>query len=300
MEQNCISISIPTELKQYEKTEKIISESEILEDSCQDFGVKLIKNINGTISQAEYYSESGDILKKVYYKGSAVSCIEHFRYGKMRSQETYTDGLILRKSIFDNNLQLLSSISYEYNRKGDITAVKKTYKQQKYEIFYGYDDLNRPNSRELRQNSKVLDKQIFRFDIIDRIVEYEDKNQKIKVEKVNPNNELVKYLIKDCAGNTIDIYNKFLCSEYIGTDISLNGHKTTVKDRSYLDNVMLKKPYPSVDDLDLAFSGYINKYKVLPIKRMCNTDIAENIINKQKSNVLPISVRKLHLIQNIV
>lgn len=301
MEQNYFSIPIPTELKQYQKIVDAITPMENEEKPETDFGVKLIKNTSGYVSEAHYYSDTGDLLKKIFYQGSTVCRIEHFRYKKMRSQETYRDGRLQRKSIYNRDGQLVSSINYEYNRKDLITVIRKVAQEKRYEVLYDYDELGRPNGRILRMNSKTLDTQKFRYDIIDRIVEYEDSNQNIKVHKVNTKNELVKYTITDKIGNSIDIYNKFLCSDYIATEIDLNGHKTIIKDSSYLGNALLKKPYASEDDLDLAMSNIFNKDKYNYVARKHNTDITNMVINKNmNNNVLPISIRKMQLIKKAV
>ena len=167
----------------------------------------------------------------------------------------------------------------------------------------------RVNSRIIKVNKNTVAEQRYRYDILDRIVEYKDENQTINVLKLNPKNELLSYTITDRNGNTISIINKYMCSDYIGTEIDLNGHKTTVNDKSYVDNVMLKKPYTSEDDLDLVISKMLNnsksesesKPKLIPItRRGPNKDISDTIINNNLINSnkpLPISMRKVQLLQ---
>lgn len=297
MEQNNTSVSIPTELKQYQKVIDIMTSVDSNSSAAADFGVKLIKDANGHVSEAVYYSDTGDLIKKIFYKGSLVSHIEHYRYNRIRSQEQYKDGKMYRKSLYNKNGYLVSTICYEYNRAGNIVSVRKNINNQVYQVKYDYDELGRPNCRILCMNTRMLATQKFRYDIIDRIVEYEDNHQKIKVYKVNQNNELVKYTITDNYGNVIEVLNKFLCSQYIGTDVNLNGHIVTVKNSEYLDNVMLKKPYPSSDDLDLAMSNILGNGEKNIVEIVHNTEIGNGVMSKgHEAKILPISIRKLQLL----
>lgn len=297
MEQNYISTSIPIELRQYQKTVETIKAVTENKVSSADFGVKIVTNSEGNVSEAHYYSDTGDLLKKIFYKGSSVSRIEYYRYKKIRSEEIYSAGKIHKKTIYNRAGEQVSIISYEYNKKNTISAIKKSVKNRQYAVIYGYDELGRANSRTLKLNEIILETQKFRYDILDRIVEYSDSNQTIKVYKINTDNELISYTITDKIGNNIEITNKFFCSEYLGTDIDLNGHKTTVEDRIYLDNVMLKKPYPSEDDMDLAMSAILNQNNVTPIKKEHDNDVLEELIQqKLKQHALPITVRKMQLI----
>ena len=89
--------------------------------------------------------------------------------------------------------------------------------------------------------------------------------------------------------------------KYEYTDLSLNGHTVRIKDRSYVDNVMLKKPYTTEDDLDFIISKL---YGVKPLetatKRQNYGDISdETIQSKVSPNMLPISLRKRLLINSV-
>ena len=112
----------------------------------------------------------------------------------------------------------------------------------------------------------------------------------INVHKVNPKNELVSYTITDVIGNRIIINNKFMCSDYIGTDIELNDHKTSIKDISYVNNIMLKKPYATEEDLYYALS-HLGEIPRIHSPHMMSTrrksvnsseDISNYIINSKK------------------
>ena len=309
MDQDYLCISIPTELQQYTKIVSNINDNteHPIKEVNTDFGVKLIKDDKGNLIHAAYYSESGELLKKIFYDGPTVSSIEHYRYNLLCSIEKYNNGKITRKTKFNRFRKPICIVNYEYNRKDQITAIRKFANDNRYEVEYGYDELMRVNSRIIKVNNNIVTEQRYRYDILDRIVEYKDENQTITVKKLNPKNELLSYSITDKVGNTIIIINKYLCSDYIGTEIELNGHKTTVCDKSYVDNIMLKKPFTSEDDLDLVMSKMIYKNNhertsnIAPItKRTSNTDITNVVINENiniSTKPLPISMRKLRLLQ---
>ena len=305
MQQNDLCIAIPAELQEYKKT---ASQNDSYESKNvkKDFGVKLIKDEYDNLVCAAYYSDSGEIIKKIFYQGSSISSIEHYRNGTLFTSEIYDNGKIKRKIKFNSQGIKICSISYEYNRHDQITAIRKYTDNTRYAVVYGYDELKRVNSRQIKENDTILIEQNYRYDILDRIVEFKDNNQKIEVHKVNQNNSLVSYTVTDKIGNKISIKNKFMCSEYIGTEIELNDHKTIVKDKSYIDNVMLKKPFTSEDDLDFVMSGLLNSEKhniktdLGITKRTNNTSILNLVINKKmelKQSVLPISIRKTMLLK---
>ena len=306
MTETYLGISIPDELKQFKKN-IVIPDNTEAKVFRNDFGVKVVKDKYGNPTHAEYYSDTGELLKKIFYNGSAISTIEHYRNFILYSQEEYRDGLIYRELTYNNCGEIISTIKYSYNNKDKIISIKKSVKNNRYDVEYGYDELMRVNSRILKCNNEIFETQKYRYDILDRIVEYQDNNQLITVHKINQNNCLISYTITDNAGNTIVVKNKFLCSEYIGTELDLNGHMTTVHDKSYVDNLVLKKPTTTKDDLDFAMSGLFKKRQDVKqsnfvTKRISNQDIIEKIIGDRvlsKNNVLPISMRKLQLLCNL-
>jgi len=281
MIESYLCISIPVELQQYQKLNKITT-NEDNEQPTADFGVKIVKDSCGDMQYAAYYSDTGELLKKIFYKGSAVSNIRHYRNNVLYSQEVFDNGRLKRKITYNKAGKPIATTSFEYNSNNQIVAIRKTVDNKKYEVEYGYDELSRVDSRIIKLDSKIHLQQKYRYDILDRVVEYHDRNQHIKVHKINQNNELLSYTITDIAGNDIVIINKYLCSDYIGTEIDLNGHKTTVKDKCYVDNVMLKKPFTSEDDLDLVFSNIFRglSEEVTPTKRSDVTDISGCVISK--------------------
>ena len=294
-----LCISIPEELKQYTKLEELQEQNEDEDKKLtNDFGVKIIKDEEGNLVCTAYYSDIGEIIKKIYYIGSSVASIEHYRNNSLYSHEKFGNGRLCKKSKYDKQGKVTCTVKYDYNKSEQIISIQKILNEIRYLVNYGYDELKRVNSRVIRINDKILDEQAFRYDILDRIVEYRDNNQNIKVHKINQKNELVSYTITDNANNEISILNKFICTDYIGTEIELNGHKTTVKDYSYVDNVMLKKPFTSEDDLDFAISNILKKSgnNVGKTSRNSNNDnidtIIGNSIKEFDKPLLPISIRK--------
>ena len=219
MVQNYLSISIPEELKKFSK------EVELLETPSKvyklnDFGVKPIKNNSGNTVGNAYYSDMGELIKKVYYNGSSVIKVENFRNGYLYSQEEFNSAKILRKTLYDANKTKLCVIKYKYNNDEQICSIQKFINDNVYTVNYGYDELKRVNSRTIYIDCSLINEQSFKYDILDRIIEYKDGNQCIKIHKVNQHNDLVSYTIIDAVGNKIDINNRFILSADSGAFIS--------------------------------------------------------------------------------
>ena len=298
-------ISIPEELQQYTINNSVSLDESKESFAAPDFGVKLIKDEQGNLKFAAYYSDIGELIKKIYYDGSSVSVIEHYRNNILYSREKYDEGKLTKKSKFSRLGKPVCIINYIYNRKNQIVVIRKSSDGKRYEVEYGYDELMRVNSRTIKVDGEIVAEQLYTYDILDRVVNYHDKNQTIKVTKINPKNELISYTITDKLGNMIQVVNKFMCSEYLGTEIDLNGHKTTINDKSYLDNIVLKKPFTSEDDLDFAISNIYrppennNTQSMGLTKREGNTDITNLIIGDNVKCIqkpLPISMRKQQLL----
>lgn len=289
-------ISLPVELLEYKKNTQKAPEG-CSNINIPDFGVKLVKNDIGELEYSAYYSDSGELIKQVYYEGSSVSLIKHFRNKKLYYSENYKESKLYRKTTYDKNGNIFAITVFEYNRQNQIKSIRKSMQSNRFTVEYGYDDLKRVNSRKILVNNEVISEQEYKYDILDRIVEYKDNSQKINVYKISPNNKLIKYTITDSSGNEINIINKYLCSDYIGTDIELNGHKTSVKDLTYTDNVMLKKPFTSEDDLDFAVSSILKKSENGMTRRIRENNAIDIRINSNiEKNPMPISIRKLALL----
>lgn len=307
MTKNYLCISIPEELQQFSKLVDILENDSGQESMYGDFGVKTIKDESGFIVGTAYYSDSGELIKKVLYKGTSVDHIEHYRNNTLYANEKYDSGRLLRKTLYTPSGKECSVLNYKYSNLGQIVGIHKMMNKVKYAVEYGYDELSRVNRRVLLINNKVINDQKYKYDMLDRIIEYKDLNQTINVHKVNQKNELVSYSITDVIGNRIIINNKFMCSEYIGTDIELNEHKTTVKDISYVNNIMLKKPYTTEEDLYYALSYLtqiprIHSPEIMSTRRepsIKSDEISNYIINNKKESGPPqiISAKNINLMK---
>ena len=206
------------------------------------------------------------------------------------------------KFIFQTNGYLSYSLEYDYNRKNQLVSICKKRSGTELLALYKYDDLNRIVCRKLYKNSEHINEQHYKYDILDRIIEYQDDNQHIVVNKISLNNELLSYVIIDRMGNKIVVENLYSSSTYKETNISLNGHSTTIKDTSYVDNIMLKRPYANENDLDLIIANLFNEEKVSPTKREAHSEI--NAMDVIDSNIqyrtLPISMRKRLLLERAI
>ena len=296
MTPNYLSIIIPEELLEFTNT--AVEETDLNindENTTILFGVKPIKDANGNITGSAYYTSTGELIKKIYYNGSSVEKIEHYRNLQLYSQEKYENGNLTTKTFLNPNGTIASIYKYTYNRNNKVTCILKNVNNENYTVEYGYDELLRVNRRTVKINDKTINSQKYHYDILDRIIEYEDLNQRITVNKINQSNELINYTITDILGNCITINNRFLYAEYLGTDIELNGHKTSLTDPKYTNNIMLKKPIANEDDLDYILSNLPKIHKIssqntLATKRenRLNTDkIADYIIFNKKNKDLP-------------
>ena len=82
-------------------------------------------------------------------------------------------------------------------------------------------------------------------------------------------------------------------------EIIVNGHSTTVKDTSYVDNIMLKKPYATEDDLDLIIA---NLFGGTGTRNSEESSVIKSSFKKAQQDIepriLPISIRKRLLYNN--
>ena len=293
MTENYMCVSIPRELQSFAKCKDKLLKTNIQGPKLLNFGVKFIKKIDGKLDYAAHYSDTGELVKKVYYEGSRIKKIQHFSNNILYMDEEYSDDLIVRKIKYSKDKTILSKTGYTYNRNNKITSIRKTKSGNTFSVEYGYDELERVNRRIVSYNHEIVKEQKYRFDILDRIVEYSDNNQTIRVQKISPDNKLIYYSITDKIGNEITIINNFFCSEYQKTEVTLNGHKIELVDKNYVDNIMLKKPYATEDDLDLIISNLFNEKTEYTTKRTSLSDTADSIIdNTITARALPISLRK--------
>ncbi len=235
-----------------------------------DSDVVINRDAKGYIVSVNYFSPDKELVKQVCYKEKEedISKINYYHDGCLTSTETYKDGLPTSKFIYKKNGHLACTFEYQYNRKKQRTSVCKMCQDREIKIEYKYDDFDRITKRTVSINKEYLLEQIYRYDILDRIVEYRDNNQRIVVNRINKNNKLLSYVITDKMNNDITIVNHFTCEDtYDYTEITVNGYSSTVRDKSYVDNVMLKKPYTSDEDLDLIIANLFREEESKPVTR---------------------------------
>lgn len=248
----------------------------------------------GCIESICYYSAENELRKQVHYKEENIVKINYYSAGHMTQTEMYNEGMPTLKSVFNNKGTLLHTFEYQYNRKKQVTHICKKTQGKHITIEYKYDDFDRIMKRIISLNNESLLEQTYRYDILDRIVEYRDNNQRILVNRINKNCDLLSYVITDKMNNDIRIFNHFTVEDtYDYTEIMVNGHSSTVKDKSYVDNVMLKKPRTDDDDLDLIIANLFRNTTVFEQPPRPTPVSAEKMVdNCIEQRVLPISIRK--------
>ena len=304
MERDYCCVSIPLELSAFRKVQKTVCSepNEVPSNLSPEF--KVCKSEKGAIEAIEYAC-ADNVTKKIFYNGSTVIKTEYYKYGELYLIEEFKDEKLSKKTKYESSI-LASETSYRYDNRGKLTKIIKQIKDDEFYVNFGYDDIGRINSKKIYYNSQLVFDQFYKFDILDRISEYKDLNQHIKIHKMDRNNKLVSYTIIDKNENTIQITNFFNATYYNFTEIELNGHKTTVKDDSYIDNIMLKNPRTDEDDIDLIISSLIKKTKQPNFTSRTKIEAAFNrssscIIDANiNRKTLPISQRKRNLFSFIV
>lgn len=249
----------------------------------------------GRISSISYYNCDKELEKQIFYEGSNVSSIKYYSNNKLIMQKNYENTLLISKDVYNKYGRLIYSNYYEYGIYEKLISIKKCINGREVCIKYNYDSLDRIISRKIFLDDEICSFQEYSYDVLNNITRFKDDNQEIIVIK-NDNNKLISYSITDRIGNVLYITNRFVKSVYVGTEIVSNGQKNSIKDFSYVDNVMLKKPRANEDDLDLIVSKLLSKN----VLSLCNTDKtktaemhAQDIIDENiKIKTLPISIRK--------
>ncbi len=279
-------LEIPADLKAYYYVTDVISQVDAGEKCSLKSNVVINRDAQGCISSVKYYTQEGELLKEVFYQADVISKIDYYRERVLYSTEAFKDGRTALKFIFQKNGYLAHTYEYDYNKKGQVLSICKKSNGREIVVVYKYDELDRIITRKLYLNSERVIEQHYSYDILDRIKEYSDDNQKITVNRMSKKNELLSYVITDKIGNKIEIQNNFALYGYANTSIIVNGHCTTVKDKNYVDNIMLKKPYTSEDDLDLIIANLFDNSK--SPNGIVSGELDKNI----ETRVLPISMRK--------
>lgn len=289
-------VAIPEELNSYLKIIKDLDDEVNLNTKIDNFGVRIINNPDGQIDHVSYYSHSGDLVKEIFYKGSVMAHILHYRSGLLCIREDFEEGRVSKKINYDEHGNIKFCVTFTYDRNEHIKSIKKSSYRNTYQIDYGFDELDRVNRRTIIVNNIVMNEQYYRYDIRDRIVMYRDNFQTVTIQEVGSNNELIRYVVQDKLLNNLIVYNKYSNNEYIESELTLNGHKMCTVNKYYADNAMLRKPYTREDDLDFMMANIFgqnftpekSKEKTLPEKFRIN--------NNMHVTLLPISIRKSTLL----
>ncbi|MBR1776909.1 hypothetical protein IJ750_07550 [bacterium] len=291
-----LCIIIPTELKQYKIGEEI--QEQDIKTSCAKNNVLIKRNDNGLVEQVEYFDENGELEKSLTYKGASVSKETVYKNGKIRVEKEFSENKLTSKKVFRNNGETLYENNYRYD-SNNLVFISKKEKDIECAVIYIYDELDRIISRKIYKNREIISEQFYKYDISGKILGYRDRNQTVEVCRRNQKNELLCYKIKDIKGNEILIKNIFDGFAYLKTEIVLNGNCATVMNRDYVDNIVLKKPCATDDDLDLVISKLENK-KISETECKKINDISEHVIKEEIEKViLPIALRKRAILNSV-
>lgn len=293
-------VSVPLELTSYYKTTDILSTFEKkVADIKPTSDIEITRNNKGCVSSIIYYTPEREIEKEIFFTNSNISKINYYKGKTLCRTEAFKNNLLTLKFLFLSNGYLSCSYEYEYDAEKRVNSICKKLNKKELLVVYKYDDVGRIISRKMYKNNEPIIYQHYKYDILDRIIEYQDDNQHIIVNKITPNNELISYVIIDKMGNKIIVENLFSPLDYVETTITLNEHSSRIKDTSYVDNVMLKKPYASEDDLDFVIANLFNSTDFMSTKREVNKEnqVTDIINTSIQYRTLPISMRKRLLLE---
>ena len=267
------NFTIPQELIKYYNPADVSNQNE------QNFSsnVEVVRNNEGKIFSLKFYSPDKDLVKSLCYEGAQITQVNYYRQNLLYCSDKYNDSLLLEKTVYRKNGVVAYIINYEYNKEKRLVRICKKTLNREFLVGYKYDTFGR---------------------IIEKNISFNGKQ--IKVDKINQNNELISYRITDKIGNVIGVENHFADCGYICTTLVVNGHSTTVNDTSYVDNVMLKKPYAKEEDLDIIISNLFAGMDTTT-QRMSGSNNAINLIEQTiETRTLPISLRKRALYNTLV
>ena len=288
------SFTIPEELVKYFNPDNAEENLNFSSD------IEVVRNSNGKISSLKLYSPDKELIKTLCYENSKIVLVNHFRQNLLYSSDRYNNELLIEKNVYRRNGALAYTINYEYNREKRLNRICKKALNRELLVGYRYDSFGRIIEKNISFNGKQRTKQEYSYDVLDRIVEYKDTKQKILVNKISQNNELISYTITDRINNVISVENHFADCGYICTTLVVNGHSTTVNDTSYVDNVMLKKPFATEDDLDIIISNLFTGMDTATQRAGCYSNAMDIINNNIENRALPIALRKRALYNTLV
>ena len=286
--------SIPQELIQYKKTEEdTIEAGNFISLALR---TEINRDSRGRIASVNLYSVDNELYKQIFFDRDYISAINYYKNKKLSHKEFFERGYVSSKYVYKQDGNLAYEIYYTYDNCGKITCIRKKNGSKEAIIKYDYDSIDRIISRKIYLDSCLITKQYFRYDALNRVIEYKDENLRIVVKSISKKNELLSYTITDKINNEVLVTNYFTESGYIETKFTLNGHTTTVKNTNYVDNIMLKRPFTSEHDLDLIISSLYNSSasqinKLDKESARCKNSMG--IVNPNiEMKTLPISIRK--------
>lgn len=284
LDSQCIGVSLVNKINEIAELEKTFNP---LVEENRDFSGK-IKSIN-------YYNLDQEIEKQVYYDGNSISLIRYYSNGKLKYIEDFENDTLKSKSFYNSKGLKLYTISYKYSEFGNITNIQKNINDREICLAFKYDLLNRITERTIYLDNDKISTQSYSYDVLNRIITYKDDNQEIYVKKYE-DDMLISYSITDKMGNETVVKNNFMQEIYLNTTLVSNGQINTIKDVCYVDNVMLKKPKASEDDLDLILSKLLvksdNSINTINMNLSVNRKSINLIDENIKIKTLPISIRK--------
>ena len=260
-----------------------ISETEINNQSS----VGVNYNYRGQMTSADYFTPDGDLYKRMFYCGSNIAKINYYRNEHLAKVEEFENDLLVSRKEFKKDGSMASEVTYNYDKMGRLRELCKRC-DKTILVCYAYDSLDRIIERKIYVENKLVKNQKYSYDVLNRIVQYQDENQEIIVSEVSQKNELISYTIIDKMGNMMHIRNHFTQVAYDYTEIISGQEHLKVENKSYVDNIMLKKPYATEEDLDLIIAKIFNSFAVKRENNKTNDLLDKNI----KMQTLPISIRK--------
>lgn len=286
-------LAIPLELKQYQLFSEEKTDNYLTNDLLD---IYLNNNKQECVERTEYFSATGELLKRSLYEGSLLRKEIFFINGRIGTEKEFDKNKVGTKKTYDKDGNIVCTTLYVYKNDLIIGIIKKKNNNE-YKISYSYDEAKRIINRSIYINQVLVNKQIYNYDRDSKVIEYRDNNQSIKICQRTQQNELEKYIVNDIFGNKIEVYNHFENGEYVKTEITLNEHKTVIRDENYVYNLTLQKPQANEDDLNLVLSNLWRPAAIETNNENETKTIFEFIKNKELAdNILPITIRKHALV----
>lgn len=274
------------------------------EDMEGAFKPKANYDIRGHIDSVDYYTPDGDLLKQVCYDENDISKINYFHNGFLYMSVLFgSEDTVLSKKVYKKDGSIAHQIEYRYDKENRIACIHKKDKSD-ISVEYVYDCLGRIIERKISVDGHLRAWQHYTYDILNRITGYKDDNKTVAVSNISKKNELISYTITDTMKRKVCINNRFSeTGEYINTEIISGNERSVIKDKNYVDNVMLKKPHTSEDDLDLIISSLFRTAETsvtrTDFKDVVNRNSAKLLDSGIKVQTLPISIRKRMLFNTL-